>query len=347
MAGGKKKKELPPSVATLFRTPGEAQRPTQSNHEEDKGSDSEWGAHTPTPLAPLTIGVLQSLLREATADIKTHVAEEISKQLTGLRADVEALTTCTDQTEVRLTTLATASTAQSQEISYLHGRLTAMEDSLEDLNNRSRRNNIRIRGLPESIPPESLMVTLKGIFAKMAPEIPSPLLEIDSAHRALRPRTLNIFTPRDVIIRLHYFQTKEKIMQIARIHPPQYAGAHITLFQDLAPTTLKKRQDLKPLTLALQERGIKYTWGHPFKLLIRKEDQTHILISAAEIGPMADSLGIQLLNQTTLSNYRGRDRSRDRPRSPRPAKQQRFPQTTKGIDGERHEEEIPPPHRQN
>ncbi|CAH2294690.1 Hypothetical predicted protein [Pelobates cultripes] len=119
MGGGKKKKELPPSVATLFRTPGEAQRPTQSDHEEDQGSDSEWGAHTPTPSAPLTTA------SEATADIKTHVAEKISKQLTGLRADMEALTTRTDQTEVRLTTLATASTAQSQEISYLHGRLTA------------------------------------------------------------------------------------------------------------------------------------------------------------------------------------------------------------------------------
>ncbi|CAH2251832.1 Hypothetical predicted protein [Pelobates cultripes] len=146
---------------------------------------------------------------------------------------------------------------------------------------------------------------------------------MDRAHRALRPPNLNLSTPRDVIICLHYFQTKEKLMQLARDLPPKYKDVRLTFFQDLAPTTLKKRRDLKPLTLALQEQGLKYTWGHPFKLLVKKGDQTHILTTAAEMDPMADSLGIQLLNPTPLTGYRGRDRSRDRATSPHPAKQKR------------------------
>ncbi|CAH2225028.1 Hypothetical predicted protein [Pelobates cultripes] len=247
----KKKEELTPSIASLFRTPGDPQRPTHSNHAGNQGTDSKGTDPTSNPSAPLTIGSLRNMLKEATSDIKCYVAEEISKNLAGLRADVKALNSGTDQTEVRIKTLTAASTSQSQEISYLHGRLTAMEDSLEDLNNRSWRNNIRLCGLPEAVQPEALITTLKSIFSAMAPELPLTLLEMDRAHRALRPPNLNLSTPRDVIIRLHYFQTKEKLMQLARDRPPKYKDTSLTFFQDLAPTTLKKRRDLKPLTLAL------------------------------------------------------------------------------------------------
>ncbi|CAH2284038.1 Hypothetical predicted protein [Pelobates cultripes] len=126
----------------MFRKLGSTQRPSNSQRTEDEESDPDNCAQTPDPKAPLTIGILRGMLHEATADIKTHVASEINKQLAGLKADVTALSSWADQTEIRISTLATTTAARTQDIAYFHGRMTALEDSLEDLNNRSRRNNI-------------------------------------------------------------------------------------------------------------------------------------------------------------------------------------------------------------
>ncbi|CAH2295908.1 Hypothetical predicted protein, partial [Pelobates cultripes] len=100
MGGGKKRKEeLTPSVASMFRTPGESQRPTHSYQGADQGTDSEGPDPTLDPSTPLTIGSLRDMLKEATVDIKSHVAEEITRNLAGLRTEIQTLTARTDQTE--------------------------------------------------------------------------------------------------------------------------------------------------------------------------------------------------------------------------------------------------------
>ncbi|CAH2275100.1 Hypothetical predicted protein [Pelobates cultripes] len=83
------------------------------------------------------------MLHEATADIKTHVATEINKQLSGLKADMAALSSRANQSETQLSTLTATTTAHTQDI-YLHGCMSVLVDGLEDLNNRSRINIIRI-----------------------------------------------------------------------------------------------------------------------------------------------------------------------------------------------------------
>ncbi|CAH2319442.1 Hypothetical predicted protein [Pelobates cultripes] len=82
----------------MFRTPGDSQRP--SYHGDDQGTEPEGTDPTSDPSTPLTIGSLRDMLKEAMSNIKCHVAEEISKHLAGLRADVQALNSRTDQTEL-------------------------------------------------------------------------------------------------------------------------------------------------------------------------------------------------------------------------------------------------------
>lgn len=66
--------------------------------------------------------------------------------------------------------------------------LRDMQRHLEDLDNRNRRNNIRIRGLPESSGPEDLHSILQTIFKNLLGVPTSMHIEMDRAHRALRPK---------------------------------------------------------------------------------------------------------------------------------------------------------------
>ncbi|CAH2293209.1 Hypothetical predicted protein [Pelobates cultripes] len=54
-------------------------------------------------------------------------------------------------------------------------RVTDLELELEDVSNRSRRNNLRIRGLPESVGEADLEETLVTCFKQSLPDIPEHL----------------------------------------------------------------------------------------------------------------------------------------------------------------------------
>ncbi|CAH2276101.1 Hypothetical predicted protein [Pelobates cultripes] len=77
MGGNKKKKEIAPSVASIFRMPSDQQKTSTSQAEEDSGSDTESLDTTTHPAAPITIGVLCEMLQQATT--KAHVAVEIGR----------------------------------------------------------------------------------------------------------------------------------------------------------------------------------------------------------------------------------------------------------------------------
>lgn len=87
--------------------------------------------------------------------------------------------------------------------------------NLEDLDNRGRRNNIRVRGIPESV--DSALVQ-KGVKYSGA-EVVNSLLERPEdteikfvrAHRALRARGPDTMPPRDIICCLQSFVLNDQI----------------------------------------------------------------------------------------------------------------------------------------
>ncbi|CAH2324629.1 Hypothetical predicted protein [Pelobates cultripes] len=221
----------------MFRPQQEQRQPSCHQQAEGTCTDSDGSEYTKAPGAPLTLHDMQTMLRAAIADIKSYMATELDKKLSGLREDIESLTNKADHTKTHIKDLTTTSQAHTQDITYLHAKIEALEESLEDLNNRSRRNNIRNQGLPESVTAEGLHTTLTGLLKAALPKATAQDLLID---------------PRDVIVRLHFFAVKEKILTITRSTPPQHQGIRLAFYQDLAPSTLKKHRDLKQRTLNQQ-----------------------------------------------------------------------------------------------
>ncbi|CAH2252655.1 Hypothetical predicted protein [Pelobates cultripes] len=92
-------------------------------------------------------------------------------------------------------------------------RLDAIEDrilqhelKLTDVEDRSRRNNIQLRGVPEEVEIKDLESYMRGLFLTILPDIPPEMLLLDRIHRLARPQHLPTSTPRDVQLRLHYYQ---------------------------------------------------------------------------------------------------------------------------------------------
>lgn len=216
----------------------------------------------------------------------------------GYRTDIQAVKTDLQATQVKtselegsVTILADAIHVQDQRLDMHESQIQTLYSLIEDQDNRNRRNNIRIRGLPEAMGVEDLPETVKGIFISILGTIESVNLEIDRVHRALGPRNPDPAKPRDIICRIHYFRVKEDIMRKARTKGLiEYKGNTIQLLSDLCHFTLEKRKALKPLLVLLQDRNISYRWNFPFQLQIRKEGKWLSIRGPSDIPAVATAL---------------------------------------------------------
>ncbi|CAH2329037.1 Hypothetical predicted protein [Pelobates cultripes] len=158
---------------------------------------------------------------------------------------------------------------QQMKINDLEERTTNIED-------RGRRNNLRIRNIPESILQENLAVYLTEFFTNLKIKIDEKIDFLERIHRLYKPRTLPDDLPRDVIIACHSYSFREKNLKAARqIGRDQDKFKDIKVFPDLSFQTRKARKQFLPVTLRLRENNLKYRWGFPTKLIVTKDGITH------------------------------------------------------------------------
>lgn len=171
---------------------------------------------------------------------------------------------------------------QSDDNEWIKAKLTDLEDC-------SRRNNVKIRGVPESIPPSNLHKYVSDMIAKLLPEITPIKRTINRIHRIPKPKHLDASVPRDILMKIHFFSTKEQLLTKARTSqmlPAPYNGVH--LYADLSKYTLNMRRQMKTITKALYNHKIPYKWRHPATIVINREGTTHIISAPME--------GIKLLH---------------------------------------------------
>lgn len=155
-----------------------------------------------------------------------------------------------------------------------------MNRHLEDLDNRGRRSNIRVRGIPETVDNDQITPAFQRVFNSLLERPEDTAIEFVRAHRALRARGPDNMPPRDIICCLQSFALKEDIMQKARSNDQIVFNSEvIMLFQDLPQITLKNCRALRPLLDKLHEKDLRYTWRFPFALLVTHNGRQYSLRS--------------------------------------------------------------------
>lgn len=150
-----------------------------------------------------------------------------------------------------------------------------LQDKVVDLESRSRRNNIRIVGLPESLEgPRPSVFSAQALVDILGEDIlPSPP-EIDRAHRALTSKPAAGKKPRPVIIRLHRYLQKELIIREARAKRGKliYKGSPVAIYEDYAPEVVSQRTKYRSVMAELYNLGYKPTLFFPARLSIWMKD---------------------------------------------------------------------------
>uniref|UniRef100_A0A8C5PN54 Uncharacterized protein n=1 Tax=Leptobrachium leishanense TaxID=445787 RepID=A0A8C5PN54_9ANUR len=259
----------------------------------DDSSDMASSASSPEYSLP-DLGAATQRIERLLADMPTRadiqslvaeVREKLQQDIAEVRGEVSIMDT-------RLTRL--EQVANTPHEAAITGSLQHSEvwRRIDDLDNRSRRQNLRIRGVPEEV--SDAHIYLPGLFNHLLGSERVTAADLPRAHRALRPPpTSSTMPPRDLICFFADFSLKEAIYLKARAcRTWSYDGGTIEIFYDISPTTLQARRALRPVTQALSEAQIPYRWGYPFSLSARVDNVAHLLRTPSDVPRFTAALGL-------------------------------------------------------
>lgn len=192
------------------------------------------------------------------------------------RQDIQAvrseLTTLTERTKVGEETVSLV----EQRVETLEKTLTTQTSMMvdlqlhtEELEDRSRRNNLWLRGLPETRGTEDLQATVIVVF-QIILKSPEKVVDIDRVHRAAGPRLKDSEKSRDIVCQVHSYQEKERILRAAwGAGDIDFNGTPIKILPDICRATLQRRACLRPILELAKKRGCTYRWGYPLAVRFR------------------------------------------------------------------------------
>uniref|UniRef100_A0A8C5LVQ3 Uncharacterized protein n=1 Tax=Leptobrachium leishanense TaxID=445787 RepID=A0A8C5LVQ3_9ANUR len=280
------------------------------------------------------IGHLESLIASlpTRADIDwliMSVKDTFKAEVDGLRSDMTKMDGRLEHVERRLEEAAGPREAAA---------LSDMRRHIDDLENRSRRHNLRIRGVRETV--TDLRAYLVAFFSEVLGHTRLTPEHIDRAHRVFRPRLPAPTDPlRDIVCHITDFTLKESVAAAARnITPLVYDGEDIEVYNDLSTFTLGARRALRPLLAVLREAGIPYRWGHPFALMVQRGQDLFVICTPADVQGFLRDLDLPSVDisdwerPTRFPDHRGRERPQyGQPRPQRPRSRRRGDRGRQGV----------------
>lgn len=136
-----------------------------------------------------------------------------------------------------------------------------LRGKLDDMENRARRNNLRLVGFPEGVEGRDGVSFLQEWLPKILKI--NMFFEIERCHRTLQPRPAEQDRPRALVIHL---------LRIKSLPPPEnkkkleYGNSTIMIFRDVSTALYKRRKAFTDLKKLLRRCDIKYSLLYPATL---------------------------------------------------------------------------------
>ncbi|XP_074144099.1 uncharacterized protein LOC141555273 [Sminthopsis crassicaudata] len=195
----------------------------------------------------------------------------LQKEVKTVKEENNSLKVRMEQIEMNDSQRTQESVKQNKKNEKLENNVKYLLGKSIDLENRSRRDNLRIIGLPENYDQKkSLDSILQEIIKENCPETVETegKVDVERIHRTPSEIDPKKRTPRNIVAKLQNYHTKEKILQAARKKQFKYQGATIRVTQDLAASTLKDRRAWNLIFHKAKDQGLQPRMNYPAKFSI-------------------------------------------------------------------------------
>ncbi len=188
-----------------------------------------------------------------------------------LREEFEAMAATAKQTRDRVDSVQATTRADRSAVTDLRNQLERLTEKMTDMEDKSRRNNVRLVGLPEGMEGSDVAGFLRINLSKWIPSLKGRNIEIDRAHRVYDGRK-NSDRPRTLIFRVLRWHDRLEILKGARqAYPVKCTQDNVTLlfFPDFSPVTAAKRKSLVPVLRSMTALGLQPFLAYPAVIKLR------------------------------------------------------------------------------
>lgn len=281
----------------------------KANTQPDQASDDTAGAGTGSPGKSMdtaevlkAIGELKSDLQGDNAKLKLDIGQlgqEINGKLDIIATDVQGLSQRMDEAEARVNQVESWAEEATEALCTCLEQQRKLQIKVLDLESRSRRNNIRVFGIPEGQEGVSVTQFIEKLLQSQL-QLPEDFnLKIQRAHRALASKPPPGASPRAVIVNFLEFSTKEMILrEVWKKGKIQVGTAFIHFDHDYAPEIVKRRKEYNAIKKILKDKGIRFQT--PFtNMRIHWESGVRTYSSAREVYKELKRRGFQVEEPVT------------------------------------------------
>ncbi len=168
--------------------------------------------------------VLIPALRKQREDIKAT-----NNSVKELREEFEAMAAAAKQTRDRIDSVQATAREDRNAVMDLRNQLKRLTEKMTDMEDKSRKNNVRLVGLPEGMEGSNVAGFLRVNLSKWIPSLKGRNIEIDWAHRMYDGRK-NSDRPRTLIFRVLRWHDRLEILKGARqAYPVKCTQDNVTL----------------------------------------------------------------------------------------------------------------------
>lgn len=224
-------------------------------------------------------GELTALLNSSLEPIRSSV-ESFQLSLAEQTSTVREMETSLSDHSDRITQLELDVSGLQSDLGSVVKENTELRAKVEDLESRSKRQNVRVLGLPENVEGKDARVYMAGLFADLLGDLLSEPPELDRAHRSLQPKPRPDDPPRPIIVRFHRYMEKEAVLRWAKSHKDfSYNGHRIKIFEDFSAAVARRRAAFNPVKGLLYQRGVKFGMLYPARLRVTHNNREHVFNS--------------------------------------------------------------------
>ncbi len=243
--------------------------------------------------SPLTLETLIIELKKSRKSTTAELTTSLNAALAPINSTLESITTTVAKHTSTISEMQKALsshldniTSLEQEVVELRSKLNSITEehgvlqaAVEDLVSRSKRQNLRVIGLPEEIEGNNPRQFMADLFKEVAAEaLANSTPELDRTHRSLRPKPHQGSRP--VIVRFHRYTDKERVLSWAKEHRNMtYRGHNIKFYEDFSAGVAKRRAAFNQVKSLLFKKGIRFGMIYPVRLRVTFNGVTHIFDS--------------------------------------------------------------------
>jgi len=259
---------------TAKELPGVAENSEQENsgHEDEEARMTEAAEALRAGLAAISkeIKELKLELRQDLTNFKDELKSEMKLEIANLREEIERKLTENNgelQTQKTRMTEAQARVAELEEwqteakeiMIEMANQTHQIGGKMVDLEGRSRRNNVRIFGVPEETEGDSVTKYVEQLLnTELELQEGNVIPQIQRAHRALAQKPPPTATPRSIVVNFLQFDTKEVILKKAWQKKICVGGKRIFFDHDYATEVAQKRKSYLGIKKVLKGKGIRF-----------------------------------------------------------------------------------------